>query len=84
MLIFSTKLQQSQLQSYCLCIDVYISIFVFVYVQRRGGVARKMVETLPMEVGGVARQDKRMKCLGGGCDRGGDGLKFPLAMTVLF
>ena len=84
MLIFFTKLQQSQLQSYCLCIDVYISIFVFVYVQRRGGVARQMVETLPVEVGGVARQDKMMKCLGGGRDGGGDGLKFPLAVTVMF
>ena len=69
MLIFSTKLQQSQLQSYCLCIDVYISIFVFVYVQRKGG---------------VARQDKRMKCLGGGYDGGDDGLKFPLAVTMMF
>ena len=84
MLIFSTKLQQSQLQSYCLCIDVYISIFVFVYVQRKGGVARQMVETLPVEVGGVERQDKRMKCLGGSRDGGGDGLKFPLAMTMMF
>ena len=68
-LIFSTKLQQSQLWSYCLCIDVYISIFVCVYVQGKGG---------------VARQNKRMKCLGGGRDRGGDGLKFPLAVTVMF
>ena len=46
--------------------------------------ARQMVQTLPVEVGGVARQDKRMKCLGGGRDGGGDGLKFPLAMTVMF
>ena len=46
--------------------------------------ARKMVETLPVEVGGVARQDKRMKCLGGGRDEGSDGLKFPLAVTVMF
>ena len=84
MLIFSTKLQQSQLQSYCLCIDVYISIFFFVYVQRRGGVVRKMVEMMSVEVGGVARQDKRMKCLGGGRDGGSDGLKFPLMVTVMF
>ena len=69
MLIFSTKLHESQLQSYCLCIDVYISIFVFVYVQHKGS---------------VARQDKRMKCLGGGRDEGSDGLKFPLAVTVMF
>ena len=46
--------------------------------------ARQMVEMLPVEVGGVARQDKRMECLGGGRDGGGDGLKFPLAVTVIF
>ena len=46
--------------------------------------ARQMVETLPVEVGGVARQDKRMKCLGCGRDGGGDGLKFPLAVPVMF
>ena len=46
--------------------------------------ARKIVETLPVEVGGVPRQDKRMKCLGGGRDGGGDGLKFPLMVTMMF